>query len=86
MGPGFPVYRVPVKDLAPSEDITGMPDKMADVARYAGMLKQGSEPPALFGHPGADGKVAITSGSRRLLAARQAGIEALPARRRSGIA
>ena len=79
IGPGFNVYQVPVSKLKSVEDIRGMKDKLGDVERYRDLLLSGSEPPALFGHfHKRSGQVTVTSGSRRLMAAKQAGVSTLP--------
>jgi hypothetical protein len=74
VGPGIPVYRVPLSKVVGHEDISGDASKAADISRYADMLKSGSEAPASFGHyDPKTGNVNLTSGSRRLAAAKQAG-------------
>jgi hypothetical protein len=76
-GAGFGIYDVPMENVTGREDISGMPDKMADAQRYAEMIRGGSPPPPLFGALADDGTVSV-QGARRLEALRATGAKTVP--------
>ena len=70
---GFGVYRVPIERVQVDEDISGMPDKQADVRRYTALIKKGSEPPPLFGYLDEDTGIYHVEGARRYAALKASG-------------
>ncbi len=81
VGEGFQVHQIPIEKLYRPEDISGDATKQADVSRYTSMFRAGSEPPALFGRVEQDnptGNIILSTGSRRLAAAKAAGVQSLP--------
>lgn len=76
-GPGFGIYDVPIEKVSGVEDISGMPDKTADIKANADRIKAGSPIPPLFGNVDDQGTVQV-EGARRLAAAKAAGQKTVP--------